>query len=364
MDEFGFQHFTEKNRDAAAIIDHRDRTWTRGNLWDLVHGLARTFVASGLNPGDVVAIVAPNCAEYLAVCLAAFRAGLYVVPVNSHLALPEIAHLLADSGARALVVHSRLGEARLARLRTHGARMPASVSIDAADGFTRLDELVGRASGRLPPRPTGRLLPYTSATTGKPKAVRKPLASALEATRKAVEWHRSLGIELERDNVHLCSSMLYHAAPLEGALIALEMGHTLVLTDGADPALVLSVIEARRVTTLFMVPTMFVRLLKLPRHVRDQHSTRSLRFVVHGGAPCGTEVKRAMIDWWGPIIWEAYGATEVQFRFGSPTLVNTHCTLARGWLVAISNELPALVVVQDTPGERFTPGRSVQSPSR
>jgi long-chain acyl-CoA synthetase len=317
VDEFGFRHFTEINRDAAAVIDQRGRTWTRGDLWDLAQGVARAFVASGLRDGDVVAIVAPNCAEYLAACLGGVEAGLYVVPVNRHLAMSEIAYLLADSGARALVVHSRLGEARLARLRALGAGMPALVSIDAADGFAQLDAFVARAAKHARPRAAGRLLPYTSATTGKPKAVRKPLDSALAATRTMVDWHRSLGIELERDNVHLCSSMLHHAAPLEGSLIALEMGHAVVLADGSDPEALLSAIEARRVTTAFLVPTMLARLLRLPAHVRERYSTRSLRFVVHGGAPCAAEIKRRMIDWWGPIIWEAYGSTEVQGTIAS-----------------------------------------------
>jgi long-chain acyl-CoA synthetase len=317
MDEFGFEHFTTKNRDAVAVIDQRGRTWTRGELWDTAQNLARAFVARGLGRGDVVAIVAPNCAEYLATCLAGVQCGLYVVPVNWHLALSEIAYLLADSGALALVVHSRLGDVRLARLRELGARLRALVSIDDADGFEKLAAFA--APGARPPLPrmAGRLMPYTSATTGKPKAVRKPLETARDATRTMVAWHRSLGIELERDNVHLCTSMLYHMAPLEGALIALEMGHAVVLADSTDPAAVLSTIEACRVTTAFLVPTMFVRMLKLPSHVRERHSAESLRFVVHGGAACAAEIKRRMIDWWGPIIWEAYGSTEVQGTIAS-----------------------------------------------
>jgi long-chain acyl-CoA synthetase len=317
MDEYGFEHFARMNREAAAVIDERGRTWARGHLLDVARNLARAFAARGLGPGDVVAIVAPNCAEYIAVCLAGVGAGLYVVPVNWHLAMSEIAYLLADSAARALVVHSRLGDARLARLRELGARMRALVSIHEADGFEELDEFAASGAPHALPRAVGRLLPYTSATTGRPKAVRKPLETALDATRKMVAWHRSLGIELEQGNVHLCTSMLYHMAPLEGVLIALEMGHAVVLVELSDPAALLSTIEARRVTTAFLVPTMFVRLLTLPADVRERHSTASLRFVVHGGAPCAPEVKRRMIDWWGPIVWEAYGSTEVQGTIAS-----------------------------------------------
>jgi len=161
------------------------------------------------------------------------------------------------------------------------------------------------------------MLPYTSATTGRPKAVRRELSGAHGAVRKFVEWHLALGVALEADNVHLCSSMLYHAAPLEGARVALEMGHRVALMQTWEPLAVLELIERRRVTTTFMTPTMFVRLLKLPSSARARHSTASLRFVVHGGAPCPADVKRRMLAWWGPIIWESYGSTEAQGTIAS-----------------------------------------------
>jgi len=122
----------------------------------------------------------------------------------------------------------------------------------------------------------------------------------------------SLGIAPEDNNVHLCASMLYHAAPLDGVITALHMGHRIILLDLWSPKLMLRTIELHQVTTTFMVPTMFVRLLKLDEGLRDKHSVTSLRFVVHSAAPCPVETKRAMIEWWGPIIWESYGATEGQ----------------------------------------------------
>jgi long-chain acyl-CoA synthetase len=106
--------------------------------------------------------------------------------------------------------------------------------------------------------------------------------------------------------------MLYHAAPLEAVTIALEMGHAVVITDQWDAETALRHIDDYAITNVFMVPTMFVRLLKLPAEVRARYSCTSLRFVIHGGAPCPEDVKRRMIAWWGPIVWESYGASEVQ----------------------------------------------------
>jgi len=173
MDEYGFRYFASRNSDAAAVIDHDGATWSRGALRELADGVARAFSIAGLAPGDVVALVAPNCAEYLAVYLAGITAGLYVVPVNWHLAAPEIDHVILNSRAKAIVAHAKLGCMRLDTLRAHAGHMKACVSIGPADGFEELHAFVAGAAGRPLDAclPMGRMLPYTSATTGLPKAV-------------------------------------------------------------------------------------------------------------------------------------------------------------------------------------------------
>ena len=314
MNAYGFRHFAACNSNAPAIIEEDGTTWSRGALVELVDRIARGFAAAGLVPGDVVAIVAPNCAEYVAVYLAGISSGLYIVPVNWHLAAPEVDYLIDNSRAKAIVAHARLGDRRLGTLHAHGARMNALVSIGSADGFCELRAFATDATSfELDANsPMGRMLPYTSATTGVPKAVWRSLAGAPHAMRKFVEWHLALGVPLEDGNVHLCSAMLYHTAPLEGVRNALEMGHSVVLLEAWEPVGMLNAIERFRVTTAFMIPTMFVRLLQLPAEERERRSVRSLRFVVHGGAPCPPDVKHRMLAWWGPILWEAYGATEAQ----------------------------------------------------
>jgi long-chain acyl-CoA synthetase len=317
MQPFGFRYFANRSPSAVAVVDPGGREWRRDELLELADQTASALVGAGLERGDVVAIVAPNCAEFLAVHLGALAAGLYVVPVNWHLAEPEIAYILANSGAKAVFAHARLGPRRLAAI-GWTASLRVAVSFGDVAGFVPLERF-SAAPARLPPqRSRGRVLAYTSATTGVPKAVRTPLEGAGRALAKTVAWHRSLGIEIESGNVHLVSSMLYHAAPLDGAVVALEMGHVVVLMDGWDPETLLQTIEERGVTTAFMVPTMFVRLLKLPEHVRRRSSPASLKFVIHSAAPCPADVKRRMLEWWGPIIWESYGASEVQGCIASP----------------------------------------------
>jgi long-chain acyl-CoA synthetase len=315
--ELRFERLAALDPDAEAVIDVDGRTWSRGALASLANRTCHALLAAGIAPGDTVAIAAPNCGEFLAGYRAAITAGCYVVPVNWHLAEPELAHLLRDARPRAMLVHPRLGAAVLRAIRALLPHGGLALAAGNADGFVPLLSFcAGQPASPVEGIPLGRVLPYTSATTGRPKGVYRSLAGARAALERNIAWHRSY---VPGDaHVHLCASMLYHAAPLEGATFALEMGHKVVLTDRWDGAALLDAIEHHSVTTTFMVPTMFVRLLKLPPALRTTRSCASLRFVMHGGAPCPIEVKRAMLDWWGPIVWEAYGSTEAQGTIVSP----------------------------------------------
>jgi len=346
-----FERFAARNPDALAVVGPSGDRWSRRRLSAVASGIAHGLLARGVRPGDVVAIVAPNCAEYLAVFIAAVSAGLRIVPVNWHLSRDELAFVLEDSDTAVVVAHERLGLRRLAQLREDAPRARIYVSIGHAPGYVRLEELAdGTPRGPIDVGALGRVMPYTSATTGRPKAVWLPLANAGAALAKTIAWHTSLGIEPEADNVHLCTSMLYHSAPLDGAFIALQMGHAVVLADRPDPCTLLELIERYRVTTTFMVPAMLVRLAKLAPSVRRGFRTSSLRFVVHGGAPCPIETKRAMLDWWGPIVWEAYGAAEAQ-----GTIVSAEEWLERPGTVG--RPIPGSAIrILDDEGRELPPG--------
>ena len=314
MIRFGLSYFAQRNPQASAVIEPGGRVWSRSELGIAVNQIAHALRERGLKERDVIAVLAPNCIEFVATYLAATDIGLYVVPINWHLSVQEVSYILENSGAGALVAHERF-RPLIDRVREHrhGALPAVLVSLGQIPGFTTLEDLrSGMPTERVANPVVGRMMMYTSATTGRPKAIEVPIRDAALAMSKTVDFHIGVGLRLEDDNVHLCASMMYHAAPLEFVAIALHMGHTIVLVERWDPEQLLHTIQQHRVTTSFMVPTMFVRLLKLPKETRDRYDTSSLRLVSHSAAPCPEEVKRQLIEWWGPIIWESYGAAEGQ----------------------------------------------------
>ena len=260
-----FSHYAQTEPAVVAVVDTLGRAWSRQQLFESSNRLSRALRSCGLKPGDVIALFAPNCGEYLQAYLAATQIGLYVVSINSHLARSEAAHILCDSGARVLFAHERLSALAKGVIGAAAARPSVLISFGQIEGFTQLDEVCAPHSGAALEHPVmGRVLTYTSATTGRPKGVELPLADAEAATDRVIRAHIANGIRLEDCNVHLCASMLYHPAPLEWSALALHMGHKVVLVDNWNPELLLRLIEEHSVTTTFMVPAMFVRMLKLP----------------------------------------------------------------------------------------------------
>lgn len=316
MDEIRFSRFAAQNPDRLAVVDGAGRHWSRGEIAELTHGMSRALRAKGFVPGDVLAIFAPNCAEYLVAYLAATQIGLYVVPLNWYLAPPETRYILENSRARALVVHERFRGAVEAILREMPTAPEVRISVGELPGFVELREFVrGHSVEPLADPVQGRVLGYTSATTGRPKGVVLPLADSARILNKAIEARIAVNT-LPEAHVQLCASLLYHGAPLEAMTLALHMGHVAVLMDFLSPEAILRLIDQYRVTMAYIVPAMFARLLHLSEEVRSRYSTASLKRVIHGGAMCPVDVKRRMIEWLGPILWEAYGAVE-----GAGTLI-------------------------------------------
>ncbi len=282
----------------------------------LVHGLR----ALGLKPGDTVATVLPNSAAMIEVYLAVMQAGWYLVPINYHLTAPEIAYILQDSEAKAFVCHARCGEAGA------GAAEDASFPADgrfAVGGDIRgfrayADAKAGQKDSLPEERATGDIMNYTAGTTGRPKGVRRPPVQVDPDTNAELNglFLMLFGIMPKDDNVHLVVSPLYHTAVLRFASSSLHMGHAIVLMDKWTPEETLRLIERYKVSTSHMVPTQFHRLLALPESERNKRKLDSLRCMIHSAAPCPIEIKRRMLDWWGPVIFEYYAATE-----GGGTLV-------------------------------------------
>lgn len=312
MTSYGLAHFAQLDPRSVAITDTDGRSLTRRQLFETVNQTARALQEHGLSTGSVVAILAPNCIEFVTVYLAAIEIGLYVVPINWHLAPAEIHYILENSGAGALFAHQRQAPVvrRLLETDAHAA-IGLRVAFGEVPQFSSYTDFIAEKSrDAVSSASLGRMLMYTSATTGRPKAIQLSIHDARMTLDKTIRFHISCGISLQGDNVHLCVSMLYHAAPLEFVAIALRMGHTVVLVERWEPQQLLQLIEQYRVTTTFMVPAMFIRLLKLPAEVRARYDVSSLKLVSHSAAPCPQDVKKQIIEWWGPVVWESYGAAE------------------------------------------------------
>jgi len=311
MDALTFWTIAEAEPSRLALIDPFDREFSAGELLGRANRLVHALRARGLQPGDAVAAVLPNSVEAIELYLAVAQAGWYLVPINFHSVTPEIAYLLRDSEAKAFVVHQQFGEASSAAIAELGLPAEHCFAVGDIPGFTSYAELVQDQPARAPrDRLAGSMMNYTSGTTGRPKGVRRPLPEAPPETR---DWSGALaayGLEPAGGNVHLCCTPWYHTAPMVFVSAALHMGHAIVLMDRFDAEGLLALIERHGVTYTLMVPTQFVRLLALPEEVKAAYSRSSLRLAVHGAAPCPPEVKRKMIEWWGPVITEYYAATE------------------------------------------------------
>jgi long-chain acyl-CoA synthetase len=314
----------------------------------------RGLQAMGLRPGDAIVLLLPNCADMIAVNFAGLQTGLYLVAVNWHLVGPEVAYILADSGAKAFVAHERFAEVAKAAADEAGLPAAARFSVGPVPGFRPLAELgADEPPGRPDIRTLGAPMLYTSGTTGRPKGVRRPLTGAdPDDPPQIAAWFFGIfGLKPHDDNVHLCGSPLYHTAVLNFVTISIQLGHTAVLMDRWQPAEMLRLIERYRVTHSHMVPTQFSRLLALPEAERNRHDLSSMRAMIHGAAPCPHEVKRRMLDWWGPVVIEYYAATEG----GGTTIVADEWLRKPG---SVGRAWPGSVVrVLDERGNELPPGQ-------
>jgi len=289
--------------------------------------VAAGLAAMGVREGDVIAVLLRNGLPYLEIIQACKRLGCYYCPINWHFTAAEVAFLIEDSGARLLIAQADLWlplrdalPAGLPVLLTG----PGAAQSGHADYNAWRDRQQPYDGPRVAPR--GHMA-YTSGTTGRPKGVvRAPfplehLASHLQQVEAVVE----AAYGLRQGARALLPAPIYHSAPSVFAQVALRVCETFVLTDRFDPVEVLRLIETHRIDTVYLVPIMYVRLLKLDAATRAAHDLSSLRFVASTGAPCAPEIKRAMIEWLGPVIHETYASSEA----GMVTVIDSHEALAR-----------------------------------
>jgi long-chain acyl-CoA synthetase len=303
-------------------ITSGDRRSTHAEVADRAARIAGGLHRLGVKEGSSVCILMRNDIAFIEAAYGAMRLGAYGVPVNWHFKPEEINYILRDSGASVLIGHAdllhQLREAIPAGVTVLSAPTPPEILINykierndfATPGFARdFDAWLGQQvpyDGPVVPQPSNMI--YTSGTTGNPKGVRRnaptPQQIAVAERLRAHIYGLKPGVRT------LVPGPLYHSAPNSFGLRAGRLGGVLVLMPRFDAEEFLRLVEAERIDTIFMVPTMFVRLMKLPPSVRAKYDMSSLRHVVHAAAPCPADVKRDMLDWWGPVISEYYGSTE------------------------------------------------------
>ncbi len=286
---------------------------TYGQLDAQSNRVARLFRARGLRPGDHVALMLENHPRFYEIVWGAQRAGLVYTAISTRLTADEAAYIVADCGARAFVGSRTLAEvaAALAVVARGAAVKDWFMVGEPIAGFESLEAAVAAQPAEpIADEVAGYDMLYSSGTTGRPKGVAVPfLNEPIDAGNPLLEVSRKL-YGIDADSVYLSPAPLYHAAPLRFNMTVMRLGGTCVIMEHFDPERYLALVEAHRVTHTQLVPTMFVRMLKLPAALRARHDLGSLRCAIHAAAPCPVPVKEQMIDWWGPILWEYYAGTE------------------------------------------------------
>jgi long-chain acyl-CoA synthetase len=273
--------------------------------------VAALLHSAGLRRGDGVALVLPNRPEFLDITWGCQLSGLYYTAVNTHFTPDEVAYVVDDSDAKAVFVDASMGDlADQLRGVTEGVDVYVAVGGSVA-GWQSYEDAVARA-GVAPPASDGSEMLYSSGTTGRPKAVRRPLPADGNGSwaQSVLEMALTRKYGMGPASVYLSPAPLYHAAGVNYTMAVNRVGAAAIIMRKFDAEDVLRLIETHRVTHAQFVPTMFVRMLKLPEAVRRRYDVSSLQCVIHAAAPCPVDVKQQMMEWFGPIIHEYYGGTE------------------------------------------------------
>jgi long-chain acyl-CoA synthetase len=298
---------------SAVVVAATDQCWTFADYEAEANRVAHLLRSAGLQEGDRVALVMRNSAEFLAVQAAAERTGIYHTAINWHLKPAETAFIINDAGARIVFTQAQLLDS-MTDLPRLCPGVECWVMVDApsepAPFVDYAAVLEDQPTDHVPDERTGRPLPYSSGTTGKPKGILRALPGTDPSVPVPMEHAAVLAYQLRDGMVLLEPAPMYHAAAHSHVSGTLRSGGTSILMGRFDAEEFLRLVAEYRITHAAMVPTMFSRLLQLPEDVRTRYDLSSLETIIHGAAPCPPSVKREMIDWLGPILVENFGATE------------------------------------------------------
>ncbi len=295
----------------AVIMAGSGQVVTYRALDDGSNRFAQLLRARGLRAGDHIAIMLENHPRFFELCWGAQRAGIIYTAMSTRLGADEIAYIVGDCGAKMFVTS-------IAQARSAAQVLPAIAGVahrlmldGTVDGYESCDaRLAEQPAQRIADERAGGDMLYSSGTTGRPKGVFvPPETDVIDATSNLIELCRKV-YRLRQETVYLSPAPLYHAAPLRFCMVVMRLGGTCVVMEHFDPQEYLRLVEKHRVTHTQLVPTMFVRMLKLPPEVRAQYDLSSLEVAIHAAAPCPIPIKDQMIAWWGPVLWEYYAGTE------------------------------------------------------
>ncbi len=301
----------QKTPDKAAIImAATGETQSYRQLDERSNQGAQLFRKLGLKTGDGVAIFMENNIRFLEICWAAQRAGLYYTCISSRLTAAEVEYIVRDCGAKIFIAGHSLaktaGEVASLLGDMRGFMIGGTIA-----GFESYEDATGALpTTRIGDEIAGADMLYSSGTTGRPKGVRLPLSGLPIDAPSPLVGLVSMLFGITEDAIYLSPAPLYHAAPLRYCMAVHRIGGTVVVMEHFDPEEALKNIEKYRANCSQWVPTMFVRMLKLPEEVRKKYDVSSMKSAIHAAAPCPIDVKKKMIAWWGPVLHEYYAGTE------------------------------------------------------
>lgn len=352
------KHAQERPDKVAYVMAGSGEAVTYRELNDRSNQVAQLLADAGLGFGDHIAVLMENRPEYFEICWAAQRSGIFYTAINWHFNADEAAYIIDDCDAAALFVSDAYRELaaeladKMPKVKVRLMAGDTSASSSGIDGY----EPYAATRDRYPAEPIpeeleGTPMLYSSGTTGRPKGIKYHLKrEPVGATMPGQMALLTAVFGMNEDSVYLSPAPLYHSAPLFYCMSTMRLGATVVVMENFDPEDALRLIEQYRVTHSQWVPTMFVRMLKLPEPTRAKYDLSSHRCAIHAAAPCPTEVKKQMITWWGPIIEEYYSATE---GMGATYINSTDYLNHPG---SVGRTLLAPIHILDEAGTELPPG--------